>query len=101
MFSINNNTDNNLLISLDNSLEDPYYLFYMESLFSCEAETVILLPDTDCDGIKTFMIDHDFDHSGYYKVKIYEQASYYNVDPTLATLLTTTKFLVRKEYCEI
>lgn len=101
MFSINDNEENSLLVLLDNSLEDPYYLFYMENLFSCEAETMILQPDSDCDGVKTFTIDHEFENAGIYKVRIYEQESYSNEDPDLATLLLTTKFLVRKTYCEL
>lgn len=95
MFTIENNTDNLILLTLDPELEDPYYLFVMQSIYKCEPDNLILIPSYECDSTRQFNINHEFSHAGYYTVRVYEQESYTNTDPDLtAGMLYETIFNV-------
>lgn len=84
MFSIENDTDNLILLSVDPELTDPYYLFVMQSVYKCTADTLILSPSYECEETRQFNINHSFDKSGYYEVQVYEQDNYTNIDPAQA-----------------
>jgi hypothetical protein len=100
MYSINNNEENHILILLENSLTDPYYLFVCRNPF-CSDESFILQPESDCSNVKEFIINQEFENVGIYDVDIYEQASYSNEDPDAAIFLKTVQFLIKVVTCDL
>lgn len=98
MYSIDGET--NILVLLENSLTDPYYLFVCRNPF-CADEAFVLQPLSDCSNVKEFTIDHEFENVGIYDVDIYEQASYSNEDPDAATFLKTVQFLIKVVTCDL
>jgi len=69
MFTIYNDTENLILLSVNPELVDPYYLFVMQSVYRCDPETLILQPSYDCEETRQFDIDNEFLQAGYYNVQ--------------------------------
>lgn len=93
MITINANTDNPVILFLDPTLENPYYLFVFSKLQGCDELIEVLTDISECEEYQKFNLNIDL-RSGIYNLAIYEQEDYSNLDPELAQFLKQEKVKV-------
>lgn len=99
MITLFANTENQIVLHLRPTLENPYYLFVFSRYQGCEEVFEVVQSESDCEDYQLFNLEVDL-NSGVYNLAVYEQEDYTNLNPALAEGLLYEDKVKVIEFCE-